>query len=330
LARSSVASSREGIKNSAVTSFQPRVAFLGTPEPAVSSLKALAGRCRVHAVFCGPDRPQGRGRVVEAPPVKRAANKLGLEIHQPEKWNLDSTKLLWDSLNIDMALVVAYGHILPSWMIDGCRLGVWNLHFSLLPRWRGAAPVNHAILAGDAETGVSLMKITPGMDAGPVLAQRKRPITMQSVADALLAELAEDAASLLQTNLETIFSGSADVCPQDEKLVTLAPKLKKEMARLDLTRGAVELHRQIRAFQPWPGAEFQLDGTVIKVLEAGSIMISDAPPGTLTWDKGGVRLSAGAGDAIELIMLQRPGKPAQSAGQVMQFWGTKGAIALLG
>jgi methionyl-tRNA formyltransferase len=292
-------------------------------------LTALAGLCDVHVVFCNPDRPQGRGRVVEPPPVKRVALKLGLEIHQPEKWNLDAARLLWDSLKIDMALVVAYGHILPSWMLDSCRLGVWNLHFSLLPRWRGAAPVNHAILAGDAETGVSLMKITPGMDAGPLLAQRKRPITMESVADALLAELAEDAASLLQNNIGTIFSGAANVCPQDEKLVTLAPKLKKEMARLDLTKGALELHRQIRAFQPWPGAEFQLDGTVIKVLEAGSILTSDEPPGTLTWDKGGVRLSAGSGNAIELITLQRPGKPAQLAGRVMQFWGAKGVIALL-
>ncbi|MDR2697675.1 MAG: methionyl-tRNA formyltransferase, partial [Holophagales bacterium] len=123
---------------------QPRVAFLGTPVAAVPSLRALAESCCVQAVFCNPDRPQGRGRVIEPPPVKQAALILGLEVHQPEKWKPDTTKQLWESLKIDMALVVSYGHILPSWVLDSCKLGVWNLHFSLLPRWRGAAPVNHA------------------------------------------------------------------------------------------------------------------------------------------------------------------------------------------
>ena len=307
---------------------QPRVAFLGTPVTALPPLKALAELCGVQAVFCKPDRPQGRGRVIEPPPVKLAAQELGLEVHQPEKWNCEATRSLWDSLKIDMALVVAYGHILPSWMIDSCELGVWNLHFSLLPRWRGAAPANYAILAGDDETGVSLMKITPGLDAGPVLAQCRRAITMESVADGLLAELAEDAADLLRANLAAMLNGKTEVMPQDENLVTLAPKLKKEMARLDLTKGAVELHRQIRALQPWPGAELQLGDTTIKIIGIGSISPSDAAPGTLHWDKSGVRLSVGDNRAIELIALQRPGKPVQPACQAMQFWGAKGSTAL--
>jgi methionyl-tRNA formyltransferase len=151
---------------------------------------------------------------------------------------------------------------------------------------------------------------------------------MESAADKLLTELAEDAAELLKTNLSDMLSGKAVPAPQDETLVTLAPKLKKEMARLDLTKDAAELHRQVRAFQPWPGAEFQLDKTIIKVLNVGKILNSDKPQGTLRWDKSGATLSVGGGSAIELITLQRSGKPAQPVGQVMQFWGARGSIAL--
>jgi methionyl-tRNA formyltransferase len=307
---------------------QPRVVFLGTPAVAVPPLCALSELCSIQAVFCNPDRPQGRGSVIKPPPVKSAALKLGLKVHQPDKWNEESTKALWGSLQIDLAVVVAYGHILPSWMLDSCGLGAWNLHFSLLPRWRGAAPVNHAILAGDEETGVSLMRITPGLDAGPVLAQCRRPITMEPTADKLLAELAEDAADLLKTNLTAIFSGNTNAISQDEALATLAPKLKKEMARLDMTKNAIDLHRQIRALQPWPGAEFQLDKTTIKILEIGKITPSSDPSGTLYWDKGCAQLSVGGNEAIELVALQRPGKPVQPAKQALQYWGTKGTITL--
>jgi methionyl-tRNA formyltransferase len=245
-------------------------------------------------------------------------------VHQPEKWKDPDTRNLWESLEIDMALVVAYGHILPAWMLDGCRLGAWNLHFSLLPRWRGAAPVNHAIMAGDGEAGVSLMKLTPGLDEGPVLSQCRRPIGAGTTAGALLAELALDAAELLKDNLEAIFGGSPALIPQDERLTTLAPKLKKEMAGLDLSKGAPELHRQIRGLQPWPGAEFLLDGTTIKILDVGTISDSDAEPGTLQWDRAGARLTVGGGSAIELVSLQRPGKPVQPAARVLQPWGAKG------
>ena len=127
-----------------------RVVFLGTPAVAVPVLRSLASACAVEAVFCNPDKPQGRGRHLEAPPAKKAAEELGLTIHQPASWKAPETRTLWESLQVDLAIVVAYGHLLPAWMLDSCPLGVWNLHFSLLPRWRGAAPVNHALLAGDA------------------------------------------------------------------------------------------------------------------------------------------------------------------------------------
>lgn len=309
---------------------QPRVAFLGTPSIAVMPMSALAELshlCDIQAVFCNPDRPRGRGHLVEPPPVKAAAIKLGLDVLQPESWKDEKIWDIWTSLNIDLAIVVAYGHILPSWMLDSCKLGAWNLHFSLLPRWRGAAPVNHAILEGDTETGVSLMKIVPSLDAGPILAQCRRPITMESIAGTLLDELAHDAATLLKTHLPVILNGKTSLMEQDESMVTMAPKLSKVMARLNLDMSAVELHRQIRALQPWPGAELRIGEIIIKVMEIGNIYPTNASSGLLIWDKNVVRLSAGGGAEIELLAIQRPGKPVQPARQVMQYWGKEGSIA---
>jgi methionyl-tRNA formyltransferase len=306
-----------------------RVAFLGTPAVAVPALSALVETRDVAAVFCNPDRPSNRGQSIVQPPVKAAALKLGLGVFQPEKWGTDEAKALWEDLGIDMALVVAYGHMLPPWMLDGCRYGAWNLHFSLLPRWRGAAPVNHAVMTGDGETGVSLMKMTPGLDAGPVLAQCRRPIGKDTDARVLLADLAEDAVTLLKDHLDAIFCDPKDLIPQDENLVTLAPKLKKEMAILDTSKGAIELHRRIRGLQPWPGAEVRLEGTVLKILEVGNVLVSDASPGTLQWDREGAWLTVGGGSAIELVSLQRPGKPVQTARQALQPWGGKGRLMVM-
>ena len=149
--------------------------------------------------------------------MKLAALELGLPVHQPERWKTPETRALWESLGIDLAVVVAYGHILPGWMLDSCPLGVWNLHFSLLPRWRGAAPVNHAILEGDPATGVSLMRLTPGLDEGPVLARSSRPITLRDTAEDLLPALAGDAAELLLAQLPALLAGTATPLPQDAR-----------------------------------------------------------------------------------------------------------------
>jgi methionyl-tRNA formyltransferase len=284
----------------------------------------------VAAVFCNPDRPVGRGRRLEPPPVKAAALELGLPVHQPERWKLPETRSLWESLAVDLAVVVAYGHILPSWMLDGCPLGVWNLHFSLLPRWRGAAPVNWAILAGDPETGVSLMRITPGLDEGPVLARRGRPVTGADDAAGLLQALAGDAADLLTGHLPALAAGTARPEPQDPALATTASKLDKGMAILDPARPAVELHRRVRALQPWPGTELTLDGTVVKVCGVGGLRPDPQAPGTLAWDRRGAWLTAGDGSALELTLLQRPGKPVQPAPQALQPWGASGSVRLGG
>ena len=301
----------------------PTVAFLGTPETAAPALRALAGAVSLQAIFCNPDKPAGRGRHLEAPPVKAAALDLGLQVLQPASWKLPETRALWESLGIELAIVVAYGHILPRWMLDSCAMGVWNLHFSLLPRWRGAAPVNHAILAGDAETGVALMRLSPGMDEGPVLATTRRPITLADDAPGLLSVLAQDGAALLLRELPALLDGTARPVEQAGQ-PTLSPKLTKEMAALDPTRSALELHRQVRALQPWPGTELTLKGTVLKICGVGSLGSSMDAPGTLRWSREGAFLACGGGTQLELTLLQRAGKPVQPALQALQPWGAAG------
>ncbi|MDR3684069.1 MAG: methionyl-tRNA formyltransferase [Geothrix sp.] len=300
-----------------------RIAFLGTPLAAVPALKALAEEGIV-AVFCNPDRPAGRGRHLEAPPVKVAAQACGLDVYQPLGWKSPDTRALWEGLRIDLAVVVAYGHILPRWMLESCSMGVWNLHFSLLPRWRGAAPVNHALLAGDEETGVSLMRLTEGLDEGPVLAQCRRAIGQETTAGGLLAKLAADASDLLMDELPKLLCGCARPVEQRHELATYAPKLRKDMGHLDWHLPAADLHRQVRALWPWPGSELRMDGQPLKVCGVGALRPCYHEPGQLIWGKEGAWLSTADG-ALELTQLQRPGKPVQPALQALQPWGAAGS-----
>ncbi len=304
-----------------------RIAFLGTPRAAVPALRALAEE-GLAAVFSNPDRPAGRGRHLEAPPVKAAAQELGLAIHQPERWKAPETRALWASLGIDLAVVVAYGHLLPAWMLESCPLGVWNLHFSLLPRWRGAAPVNHAILAGDEATGVSLMRLTEGLDEGPVLAQSRRAIGQGDTAERLLAVLAQDAADLLMDQLPLLLSGNGRPVAQDPAGATYAAKLHKEMGQLDWHRPAADLHRQVRALWPWPGSELAVADQSLKVCGVGAIRSCYRDPGQLLWGREEGAWLTTADGALELTQLQRPGKPVQPALQALQPWGASGSRAL--
>lgn len=303
-----------------------RIAFLGTPRAAVPALRALAEE-GVAAVFSNPDRPAGRGRHLESPPVKLAALELGLPVHQPLTWKAPETRALWESLEIDLAVVVAYGHLLPRWMLESCANGVWNLHFSLLPRWRGAAPVNHALLAGDEETGVSLMRLTEGLDEGPVLAQSRRPIGQGDTAESLLAALSTDAAELLMDQLPLLLCGCGRPLEQRHEGATYASKLRKDMGRLDWHRPAAELHRQVRALWPWPGTELQVEGQPLKVCGVGILRTCYREPGQILWGKEGAWLTTPDG-ALELTQLQRPGKPVQPALQALQPWGATGARSL--
>lgn len=304
-----------------------RIAFLGTPKAAVPALESVAEE-GVIAVFCNPDRPAGRGRHLEAPPVKTAALARGFPVHQPQSWKAPETRMLWDALRVELAVVVAYGHLLPRWMLESCPLGVWNLHFSLLPHWRGAAPVNHALLAGEEETGVTLMRITQGLDEGPVLAQSHRPISHEDTAEGLLAALAGDAAALLVDQLPLLLSGLGAPQPQDATAATYASKLHKEMGHLDWHRPAAELHRRVRALWPWPGSELRLEGQTLKVCGVGALRTCYRDPGQLLWGKEeGAWLTTGEG-ALELTRLQRPGKPVQPALQALQPWGASGSRAL--
>ena len=304
-----------------------RIAFLGTPSVAVPALKALAEEGIV-AAFCNPDRPAGRGRHLEAPPVKVAAQDCGLAIHQPQSWRSPETRALWESLKIDLAVVVAYGHILPHWMLDSCPSGVRNLHFSLLPRWRGAAPVNHALLAGDEETGVSLMRLTEGLDEGPVLAQCRRAIGQEATAESLLAKLAVDASELLLDELPKLLCGCARPLEQQDDLATYAPKLRRNMGHLDWRLPAADLHRQVRALWPWPGSELQMEGQALKVCGVGALRACYREPGQLIWSKEGTWLTTTDG-ALQLTQLQRPGKPIQPALQALQPWGASGSRTLV-
>jgi methionyl-tRNA formyltransferase len=260
--------------------------------------------------------------------VKVAAQDLSLPIHQPQDWKSPEIRELWDGLKVDLAVVVAYGHILPRWMLDSCPLGVWNLHFSLLPRWRGAAPVNHALLAGDEETGVSLMRLTPGLDEGPVLAQSHRAIGQQDTAESLLTALAADASDLLMDQLPLLLCGCAKPSDQQHERATYASKLRKDMGHLDWRRPAADLHRQVRALWPWPGSELQMEGQALKVCGVGALRTCYRDPGQLLWGKEGAWLTTAEG-ALELTQLQRPGKPVQPALQALQPWGASGSLALV-
>lgn len=285
-----------------------RIVFLGTPEFAVPSLAALCGSpVEVAAVFTQPDRPAGRGRKPAPPPVKIAAEARGLEVHQPEKIRARDIA----PLSPDAAVVVAYGQILSRKFIETPPLGAWNLHASLLPRWRGAAPIQRAILAGDAECGVCVMRIIEELDAGPVIAQRAIPIGPSDTSEDLHDRLAGAGAALMVESLLQLESGAAAETPQDASRVTYAEKLSKEEAQIDWRLPAAELDRSVRGLRPWPVAETAWPG-----VENGPVRIWRAtpepeentglPPGTVLGTAEEVRVAAGAG-ALLLLEIQPPG-----------------------
>ena len=284
-----------------------RIVFAGTPDFALASLRALveAGRTPV-AVMTQPDRPAGRGKKLTASPVKRYALEQGIPVHQPPSLRDDAAVAEFAALEPDILIVAAYGLILPQVVLDIPTHGCLNVHASALPRWRGAAPIQSAILAGDATTGISLMAMTAGLDCGPVFDTAEIDIGPAETAAELHDRLAALGGSLLVTKLDGILAGTMEPVKQDESLATYAPKIRTQDAEIDWSLPADELARRVRAYNPSPGAFFFADSHRIKVWRA-TLADGDARPGTvLRYDREAIVVACGLG-ALQLDELQMPG-----------------------
>jgi methionyl-tRNA formyltransferase len=292
----------------------PSIAFAGTPEFALPSLRALvASGARIPLVLTQPDRPAGRGRKLTASPVKELALTLGLRIAQLASLS-EPARLPGFDERPDLMVVIAYGLLLPPALLEWPRLGCINLHASILPRWRGAAPIQRAVLAGDATTGISVMQMDAGLDTGAVHLVRSTPIDREDTAAALHERLAALAAEALSTALPDLLAGRSVATPQRAELATLAPKIVKAEAALDWHSSAAELERKVRAFNPWPVAEARLaDGRRLRVWQAVALEPGPQPAraGTIVAaSKAGIDVAADAG----ILRLQRVQPPS---GRVM-------------
>ena len=245
-----------------------KIVFMGSPDFALPGLRALAQDYEVVGVITQPDRASGRGREIKMPPVKTLALELGLPVMQPEKLRAPEAMQQLLAWNPDLIVVAAFGQILKKDVLELPRFGCLNVHASLLPRWRGAAPINAAILHGDEETGVTIMQMDVGLDTGPMLAKRSLRLSADDTAGSVTEALSNLGADLLIETLPEYLSGNIMPQPQPEEGATYAPMLKKEDGRLDLTRGVNELERQVRAFNPWPGAFMDYEGGLLKVHKA--------------------------------------------------------------
>lgn len=258
----------------------PRIVFLGSPEFAVPALKALADRYPVVGSVTQPDRPAGRGGSLKPPAVKVTSHALGIPVIQPEKLRAPEAMAQLHAWAPDLIVVAAFGQILRLDVLNLPEFGCINIHGSILPRWRGAAPIQAAILAGDVETGITIMKMDQSVDTGPLLSQRYIPITPTDTAGTLFEKLATTGTDLLLETLPPYLSGSLIPQPQTEAGVTYAPMLKKEDGLLDFNQTAIALERRVRAFSPWPGTFFDWKGTPLKVLRARLSSEKSPPPGT--------------------------------------------------
>ena len=245
---------------------------MGSPDFALPSLRSLANAYDVVGVVTQPDRASGRGRRLKSPPVKIVAQELGIPIMQPEKLRTPEAMEQLRAWNPDLIVVAAFGQILRKDVLDLPRFGCLNVHASLLPRWRGAAPINAAILHGDEETGVTIMKMDVGLDTGPMLARRSIRLTRDDTAGSVTGTLSHLGAELLIETLPDYLSGKITPTPQPQEGTTYAPMLKKEEGRLNFTRPAEELERRVRAFNPWPGAFMDFDEALLKVHHSQAVV----------------------------------------------------------
>jgi methionyl-tRNA formyltransferase len=286
-----------------------RLVFMGTPDFAVPTLRALAAAGHeIAAVYSQPPRPAGRGQQPKPSPVHAVAVEQGWPVRTPENLKDTSAQRDFTALALDAAVVVAYGLLLPPPVLAAPRLGCLNIHASLLPRWRGAAPIQRALLAGDRETGITIMQMDEGLDTGPILTQQAVPIGATETAASLHETLAALGAEMIVAALQGLSGGTLTARPQPGESATYANKLSRAEARLDWRRPAVELERQVRAFAPWPGAHFAINGETVKVLAADVDPGHDsAAPGTVLDD--GLTIACGGG-ALRPIRVQRGGRAA--------------------
>ena len=292
-----------------------RIVFAGTPEFAVSSLRAAARHHEVVAVYTQPDRPAGRGRGLAPSPVKLEAVARGIPVYQPETLKDEVAQQQLRDLQPDLMVVVAYGLILPKAVLTIPTHGCWNVHGSLLPRWRGAAPIRRAIQAGDDKTGICLMQMEAGLDTGPVLLHQELPIAATDTGGQLHDKLAELGAQVLSDGLGLLRAGIKPIArPQPEQGVTYAHKLDKAEAKLDWAQDAEALARTVRAFNPWPIAEALLAGERVRIHGAVALDVAhgQAPGKVLAAGREGIDIACGQG-ALRLRVLQREGGKAITA-----------------
>ncbi|WP_436893753.1 methionyl-tRNA formyltransferase [Siccibacter turicensis] len=308
-----------------------RIIFAGTPDFAAHHLDALlASAHQVVGVFTQPDRPAGRGKKLMPSPVKVLAQEHNVPVFQPASLRPAENQQLIADLNADVMVVVAYGLILPKAVLDMPRLGCINVHGSLLPRWRGAAPIQRSLWAGDAETGVTIMQMDVGLDTGDMLYKLSCPITAQDTSATLYDKLAGLGPQGLLETLRQLATGEAQPAVQDDTLVTYAEKLSKEEARLDWRLPAEQLERCIRAFNPWPVSYFIIDEQPVKVWKASVLETeSSAAPGTiLDAGKQGIQIATARG-VLNIEELQPAGKKAMKAHELLNSrreWFTPGSV----
>jgi methionyl-tRNA formyltransferase len=287
-----------------------RTIFFGSPDFAVPCLEALHDISDIAVVISQPDRPAGRGLAMRPPAVKKRALELGLEVWQPKKVRTAEFAEKLRALDADVAVVVAYGRILPRGVLDAPRTGCVNIHASLLPRWRGAAPIQWSIVHGDEETGVTLMQVDEGMDSGAILATVSTPITPEDDAATLSDRLSKMGAELLREQLARYVAGELTPQPQDEGAATMAPLLKKEHGRIDWNTSAQAVHNQIRGMNPWPGAHTVLGDRRIKVHRAVASTLDPegaAPGEVIALDPEAILVACTEG-TLEIQELQESGR----------------------
>lgn len=294
-----------------------RIVFFGTPAFAVPTLSALlASSHEVTGVVTQPDKPRGRGQRVTDAPVKVYAVERGLPVLQPERLGRDTFEAPFTALQGDLGVVAAYGKILPQWLLDTPRLGMINVHASLLPKYRGAAPVHRAVMNGESETGVTIMRVVKALDAGPMMARVGRPIGPDETSDVVERDLAVLGADLLVSVVDDLEAGCAQEAPQDEAQATYAPRLTKEEGLLDFSLPAGAVHNRVRGLRPWPTAYTFHGGQrlVIHHARISETAATGIEPGTVvTAGRNGITVACGHGTAIDILQLQPEGRRSMSA-----------------